>query len=115
MINEKDALRFLATLSSDDWRKFTQTDFDRIAEFTNSDGCTGVIDFYRNGCILHDFGYRTHLDFKGNKTAKEATDIMLRDYIRSKSWFGKYSPLAWWRWQGVKYLAERAWRTNGND
>ena len=113
MIEKQAALSLLSTLSSNDWREFKQTDFDRIAEFVKSDGCTGVPDFYRNGCTLHDFCFRTHLDFRGNESTFEAANELLRDYIRSKSWFGKYSPLAWWRWKGVKYLAEKPWDRYG--
>ncbi len=113
MIAKDAALRFLATISSNDWRKFTQTDVDRIAAFINSDGCTGVPDFYKNGCILHDWCYRTHLDFSGNGIQKDTADRLLRDYIRSKSLFGKFSPMAWWRWRAVKYVAEKPWDRYG--
>lgn len=102
-------LSFLGTLSTREWRDFTSEDIEKIALFTESDGCTGVIDFYADACIIHDFYYRTHRDFYGNPISKDAADKGLRDSIRAKSWMGKFSPMAWWRWRGVKHLADKAW------
>lgn len=108
--NHAAVLAFLETLSTRDWRKFTDEDIEKIALFVESDGCTGVIDFYYSICVIHDFYYRTHCDFYGNPISKADADrIGLRDGIRSKSWLGRFSPMAWWRWQGVKYLADKAW------
>lgn len=115
MIKREDAIRFLGTLSTDNWREFTHTDYRRISEFVKSDGCTGVSELYHNGCVLHDFCYRTHLNFKGEEITKDEADKLLRDYIWSRSVFGYLSPLAWIRWIGVKYLAERPWKSYGQN
>ena len=112
-IKKEDAIRFLGTLSTNDWREFTALDFKRIEEFVKSDGCTGVPEFYHWGCVLHDWCYRTHLDFVGNEITKEQSDELLHDYICSKSWFGRFSPMAHWRWTAVKHLAERPWENYG--
>lgn len=113
MIEKQRAIRFLSFLSSNDWKEFTEFDLKRIESFVDSDGCTGVPDFYHWGCVLHDWCYRTHIDFAGSDITKDQADLLLRDYIRSKSLFGRFSPMAWWRWRGVKYLAERPWERYG--
>lgn len=104
-----EVYNFTNTLSTFDWRKLKQSDFDKIRDFTKSDGCTGVIDFYLNGCTLHDFFYRTHKNLYGNEMTKAEADLILKKYIQSKSLFGRFSPMAWWRWEGVKHLADKAW------
>lgn len=113
MIQRSAALRFLETLSTDDWRYFTKNDFERIEQFVKSDGCTGVPEFYHNGCVLHDWCFRTHLNFYGNDITFDESNELLHDYICSKSWLGRFSPMAHWRWLAVKHLAERPWGRYG--
>ena len=97
-------------LSTNDWRKFTQQDFDRIDAFIKGDGCSGVPDFYRNGCVIHDWGYRTHRDFKGNYVSQNQVDNWIKKYIQSKSLFGKFSPMAAWRYLALKNIfGNKAW------
>ena len=100
---------FTNTLSTKEWRKFTEKDIADIALFINSDGCTGVPDFYLDCCIIHDWFYATHRDFNGNPKTKAFADKVLEECIRKESWLGKWSPMAWWRWQGVKHWANKAW------
>ena len=108
MSNEK-LLKFTSTLSSLDWRKFTQDDYDRIYKFIDSDGCTDVPDFYLNGCTQHDFWYRTHRNFDGTPITKQEADKGLEQYVWKHSWFGHFSPLAWWRYRGLRMFGKRAW------
>lgn len=102
-------LSFTGLLSTRDWRKLTDVDFAMINTFVSSDGCTGVIDFYRPGCIIHDFYYRTHRNLDGTPITKKQADTVLKKYIQSKSIFGRFSPMAYWRYLGVRKLAGRAW------
>lgn len=85
---------------------------DRAAEL-KSDGCTGVVDFYKDCCLLHDIFYRTHRNLFGEPITKAEADKALRDCIRKKSRFGFWNPMATWRWLGVKFFARRAWEKGG--
>ena len=105
----EDLLTFTSLLTTRDWRKLTKNDFKMIDRFTRSDGCSGVPDFHRNGCVIHDFWYRTHRNLDGTPISKRQADAGLRAYIMSRSWFGIASPMAWWRYAGVRLLADRAW------
>lgn len=90
------------------WKQIT----DKATEL-KSDGCTGVADFYKECCYLHDIYYRTHLDLNGDPITKAEADKALRDCIRCKSRFGFWNPMAIWRWIGVKMFAQRAWDKGG--
>jgi len=74
-----------------------------------ADGCTGVPDFYLLGCLEHDIAYRTHCDPLGAAITKAEADLRFKWYIQQHSWFGSWSPMAWWRWGAVKHFADRAW------
>ena len=72
------------------------------AEQLGSDGCTGVKDFHKDCCLLHDIFYRTGVDLAGNPVSRAEADATLRDCIRSRSRFGRFSPMAAVRWAGVR-------------
>ena len=103
-------LAFTNTLSTKDWHGFTDNDIADIGLFIATDGCSGVPDFYLNCCIIHDWFYRTHRDFNGNPVTKNYADKVLRDCIKSQSWLGFLSPMAWWRYYGVKQFGKKAWQ-----
>ena len=94
-----------------DWRRLTQADVDAIDRAIKSDGCSSVPDFYRNGCVMHDFWYRTHKDFDGTPITRAQADSRMRKYIQSKSPFGIFSPMAMWRLAGVRIGGSGAWRS----
>lgn len=68
----------------------------------NTDGCTGVRDFYRECCVIHDLGYRYRIDPWGRVIGRADVDAGLRACIQAKSWLGKLSPVSWIRWSGVR-------------
>lgn len=70
-----------------------------------SDGCTGVKDIYRACCIVHDLGCEHHIDPWGNSITRRETDANFRRCMQSKSPLGKYSPVAFFRWLGVRLYA----------
>lgn len=110
----KELLEFTATLSTRDWKKLTECDYAEIGLFIATDGCTGVPDFYLNCCILHDWFYRTHRDLYGRPATKAYADrIGMKECIRRCSWLGRFSPMAWWRWWGLrkwfKEKSEKSW------
>jgi len=78
-----------------------------------SDGCTGVPDFYINCCWEHDIHYRTHERLDGSSITRAEADSELRKCIQSKSKLGIFNPMSWWRWAGVRLLAGKAWEKEG--
>ena len=74
---------------------------DRAKEL-GSDGCTGVKDFYKDCCLLHDIFYRTGVDLEGKAISRKEADRLLRDCIRAKSPVGKWSLLAMTRFIGTR-------------
>ena len=88
-----------------------------IAGDLKADGCTGVPDFYRDGCLEHDIMYRTHHDLFGISITKEEADLRLKWYIQAHSWFGSWSPMAWWRYRALNKwcvnTSQAAWDSYG--
>ena len=69
-----------------------------------SDGCTGVKDYYKDCCIIHDLGYRWHIDPWGRKVTRAQVDEAFRLCIQSRSKLGKFSPVSWARWSAVRLI-----------
>lgn len=109
-LSTEDLLKFTNTLSTKEWTQFTEKDIADIGLFIATDGCSGVPDFYLNCCIIHDWFYRTHCDFHGNPVTKNYADGVLKQCIQSGSLFGRFSPMAWWRWWGVKQFGKKSWQ-----
>lgn len=78
------------------------------------DGCSGVPDFYVDGCHEHDIAYRTHRDPLGKPIDKKEADKRLRWFIQDHSIFGRFSPMSWWRWWFLDTFIKRAWH-EGKD
>ena len=110
----ENLVEFIANLSTTDPRLLTKADITNIKLYIDSDGCTGVPDFYKEECIKHDFYYRTHHNFAGKLITKEEADKLFLVGIQSKSKFGKFSPMALWRYLGVKLFGKSAW-ADGNS
>lgn len=96
------------------WQKPWYRDYiRRSAKEIASDGCSGVPDFFRDGCLEHDFHYYYHADWLNKPITKAEADERLKWYIQDHSWFGKWSPMAWWRHKAVMRwftkTANKAW------
>ena len=104
---------FIDNLSTTDPKKLKKEDITNIKLYIDSDGCTGVPDFYKDECIKHDFYYRTHHDFSGKLLYKYEADLLFMQGIQAKSKFGKWSPMSYWRYLGVLLFAKTAWE-DGN-
>jgi len=76
----------------------------------NSDGCSGVPDFYLDCCLEHDIAYRTGKTITGRTQTREEADLCLRECIQARSLFGKWSPMSWWRYWAVRLLAKKSWQ-----
>jgi hypothetical protein len=100
---------FGTLLSTMEYLDMDKRDIQLIKTYICSDGCTGVADWYVEACIVHDFWYRTHRDFNGSPITKAEADKRFRRKIQKLSPAGFLSPMALWRWMGVKFLAGKAW------
>lgn len=75
-----------------------------------SDGCTLVTQLYQDCCFEHDHAYRTGTDLAGNKVSRSEADATFRRCIQSRSKLGKFSPISWVRWIGVRIGGRFMWR-----
>lgn len=105
-------LEFIENLTTSDPLKLTKADITNIKLYIDSDGCTGIPDFYKEECIKHDFYYRTKHGFDGRLINKEKADLLFMRGIQNKSKFGKLSPMALWRYLGVRLFGNKAWLGN---
>lgn len=67
-----------------------------------SDGCTGVPDFHKVCCILHDLSYRYGIDYLGQPVDRRTADANFRKCIQADSRFGRFDPMSYYRWLGVR-------------
>lgn len=86
-------------------KKYWQ-DVRRKAKELGSDGCSGVIDFYVDCCSEHDIAYETDADVYGHPMTRAEADADFRRCIQSKSPFGAFSPMSYWRWLGVRLFGK---------
>lgn len=78
---------------------------NRAAEL-GTDGCTGGSAAFRDCCFEHDVHWRTGQTIDGMPiTAKEA-NTRFRSCMQSRSRFGWWSPVAWWRWAVVSLIRQ---------
>lgn len=82
----------------------TRPEWEQVRNYgvAETDGCTGVKDFYVDCCYLHDRAYRTGRGFDGEPISRREADARLRRCIQSRSRFGRLSPMSWWRWSAVR-------------
>ena len=80
-----------------------------LAERLKSDGCTVVSEMYHECCLEHDIAYRTGHDprelyYKGRVVpiSRRETDARFRKCMQSRSKLGRFSPVSWFRWLGVR-------------
>ena len=90
---------------TDDYKKRVRL----LADLLNSDGCTLVIDWYLPGCYEHDIGYETGHDPRGYPVTRATVDQRFRWYIQHHSLFDGWSPMAVWRWFGVRLGGYFVW------
>lgn len=75
---------------------------------THSDGCTKITQLHQHCCWQHDYGYQTGFQarsvWSGNPIviSRKETDVEFRQCNESEDPLGRFSPLAWWRYAGVR-------------
>lgn len=80
-----------------------------IAELLHSDGCTHVLDIYKESCLEHDVHYRLGRTINGAVLTRGDADRRFRQVIQQLSPFKKASPFAWWRWMFVRLGGGSTW------
>jgi len=86
------------------WRRVRQ-----VAAALKSDGCTGVVDIYKDACLEHDIHYRLGRTLGGYVITRADADRRFRLVMQSRSPFGRISPMSWWRWAGVRIGGRAIW------
>lgn len=104
-----DRATYWELLDSPDYRRLVRINARRLS----SDGCTGVPNIYVLACYDHDIAYRTHEDVFGGPLTREQADLRFKWALQHESPLGRLSPMAWWRWQGVRLAGQHAWDTYG--
>lgn len=67
-----------------------------------TDGCSFVSQAFHQCCVEHDVHYRTHKRLDGSAITRAEADKRFRECMQMRSRFGVLSPMAWWRWAGVR-------------
>jgi hypothetical protein len=73
-----------------------------------SDGCSYVSEAFHQCCLEHDIHYRTGTRVDGKPITRAQADKRFRECMQMRSRFGKLSPMAWWRWAGVRIFGRFA-------
>ena len=80
-----------------------------LEEAIKSDGCSVVTETYHDCCIVHDLGYRVGIDCWGHPINREEADLAFRFCMQSKSRFGRFSPMSWWRYLAVRVFGWKSY------
>ena len=109
-----DAKELEGWLTATHKSKWYWREVDKQAIALGGDGCTGVPDFRKKYCDEHDVHYRTHkFIFHCYALTFQEANFIFRWRHQRDSWFGRFSPMAWWRYLGVSWGGGIAWRTFG--
>lgn len=76
------------------------------AKHAKSDGCSGPtpIDLYVDACWEHDYHCVHHHTIGGQTLSSIDAAARFRQVIQWRSWWGRQSPMAMWRWAAVRYF-----------
>lgn len=89
---------------------------ERIVELGKaicSDGCTKIPDFHLDCCIVHDLGYEYGIDPWGNAIDRADVDANFRTCMQAESPLGRFDPMSWWRWAGVRIFGRFFYTNKG--
>ncbi len=85
------------------------------ADALHSDGCSGVPDFYIVSCYEHDIAYRTGIGYIDNQPiSRKEADIRMKWHVQLCSPFGRFSPMAQWRYWWIRWFSRKHWQ-GGED
>lgn len=74
----------------------------KLSDAIKSDGCTDIPEFHHDCCVIHDLGYRYGIDSWGRLISRDEIDANFRKCMQADSIFGRFDPMSWWRWAGVR-------------
>lgn len=96
------------------------------ALLASSDGCTAVSELYQWCCFEHDLAYRYGKDprdayrlakqgsltywLAAGKIKRSEADSRFKRCIQEHSPLGRFSPVSYWRWLGVRIGGWFKWR-----
>jgi hypothetical protein len=72
-----------------------------IAAKMGSDGCTCVTETFVEACYEHDIHWRTGRTINGDTITTAQANRRFKRVMQSRSRFGRFSPMAHWRYLGV--------------
>lgn len=70
------------------------------AKGRGSDGCTLVGEHHQECCFEHDINW-SGTTLEGDPISKEEANLRFKACIQSRSIFGRFSPMSYWRFFGV--------------
>jgi hypothetical protein len=82
-------------------RRYWERVRDKAAEL-GTDGCTFATGAFVDCCLEHDLHWRLGTTLDGKPITKREADARFRACMQSRSRFGFFSPVAWWRWSAVR-------------
>lgn len=92
------------------WAWIPAERLEALARDIGSNGCTGVLQLRQGCCIAHDWAYAYHRDpATGEPLTRSEADRRFRACLQTRSRLGIWSPLAFWRWAGVRMFGSRSW------
>ena len=74
-----------------------------------SDGCTGVKDWWVEACWEQDWHWRYAVTLYGDPITFDESNARFRRSIQMRSHLGRFNPLSWIRWLGVRRLGRHIW------
>lgn len=88
-------------------RRYWERIRDKASEL-GTDGCTGATGLFAECCAEHDVHYRLGATLDGRPITKREADDRFLACMQSRSIFGWYSPMAWWRYAAVRVFGRAA-------
>lgn len=81
-----------------------------VAKNLNSDGCSWVSELFHDCCLEHDIHYRLGSDIYGKPITRAEADRRFRHCMQRHSKLGRFSPISWIRWAGVRLFGSNAYK-----
>lgn len=98
------------------------------AALIDTDGCSGVTGLRIDCCFEHDLGYYyakdphdAYIKYRGGllepwlhakSIDRAGVDARFRKCLQNRSALGRWSPMALWRWAGVRIGGESRWEAH---
>jgi hypothetical protein len=79
---------------------------DKAAEI-GCDGCSMALGVHLDCCLEHDLHYRLGTTLDGTPITRAEADKRFLACMQSRSRFGWFSPMAWWRYFAVTKFGGR--------